>query len=86
MRDAEKVEQLVGEALDKLRDAAAFEWAISDKDKALFVISIHAVETLFESLPSVERDPNNNKYTCQPYGVEKCGICLYPFDECGCDE
>lgn len=30
-------------------------------------------------------DPNDDKYTCQPYGVPKCPKCLYPDDDCRCD-
>ena len=29
-------------------------------------------------------DPNEDKYTCQPYGVPKCPKCLYPDDDCRC--
>jgi hypothetical protein len=32
----------------------------------------------------IEVDPNQDKYTCQPYGVPKCPRCLKPTDECGC--
>lgn len=85
MRDAEKVNEIVKEALNNLRDAAAFEWVISDKDKALFEVATFAVETLYASLPQVLRDPNDNKYSCQPYGVAKCDVCLNPFDDCKCD-
>lgn len=86
MRDSEKVEQLVLKALHLLQDAAAFEGAISDHDRRLMELSIKTVETLYESLPSAEQpDPNDNKYTCQPYGVAKCPHCLYPHDGCRCE-
>jgi len=31
-----------------------------------------------------EIDPNEDRYTCQPYGVPKCPQCLLPSEECDC--
>lgn len=33
---------------------------------------------------SEKADPNQDKYTCQPYGVAKCPRCLYPEEDCDC--
>jgi len=85
MRDSEKVTQLVLEALHLLQDADAFE-CVSPSDQKLLDASLKTVEALYESLPSLPvADPNKNKYNCQPYGVEKCDDCFYPFDDCRCD-
>ena len=35
--------------------------------------------------PREKPDPNEDKYTCQPYGVAKCPNCLKPHDYCFCE-
>jgi hypothetical protein len=45
------------------------------KDAGLLVINDNEI---------IEVDPNQNKYTCAPYGVPKCSVCLRPEEDCGC--
>lgn len=35
--------------------------------------------------PKKKPDPNENKYTCPPFGTAKCAKCLKPHDYCFCD-
>ena len=45
-------------------------------------LSIQEQRDRIEANEQPEEDPNQNKYTCQPYGVPKCPKCLRPEDDC----